>query len=221
MGVSHHVVHLHLAAGAYTTGALNTGIQVDGHRRVREVGPGLFSTQCPQRGAHSDVHAFGPLAEFPVLACRLVVSAGPACRGGIVPLVACVGHVGQQQLQHQLLAGQCPLALRMHGQTGCDAATATRCQRALTVNLHHTGAAVAVGTQSVFVAKMGNLNAVAPGSDEDAFARKRLDGGAVQFEREAAHLSLRSRAENTAAHNAPGSAPPAPGRRWRHPASRR
>ena len=54
-GVTDHVVDLLLTAGANATVALDAGVQVDRHGRVRQVGSGLVAPQCFELGPHRHV----------------------------------------------------------------------------------------------------------------------------------------------------------------------
>ena len=70
-------------------------------------------------------------------------------------------------------------------------------QRALARDLHHAGAAVAVGAQAVAVAQVRDLHAVALRSLQDGFARMGGDGLAVQLE---SHAGLRCGRSQHGAH---------------------
>jgi hypothetical protein len=102
-----------------------------------------------------------------VLACIAVPT-----RRGIVPLKALVWHIRQQHFYHHVLAFQRSLAVGLHLHTSTYIATAAGRQAALSINFHHTGAAVAIGSVTFFETQMGNVYAMAFGSAKNAFPVK-------------------------------------------------
>ena len=80
--VADHVVHLLFAAGAYTTRALDAGVEVDRHRGVRQIRRGLRTSRKTRR---ADVEHIAPVIELGI------------------GLVHTLGHVGGEKLQHHLL----------------------------------------------------------------------------------------------------------------------
>src|SRR5439155_571296 len=83
--VSDHVVHLHFAAGADAALALDAGIQVHGHRGVREILDRLRTRTEP---GLADAQLLRPAIQFRV------------------PRVGRLGNISQQQLERHLLAGE-------------------------------------------------------------------------------------------------------------------
>ncbi len=170
-GVADDVVDLFFAAGAHAAVALNAGIEVDRHRRVRHVGRGLGAAGFPQRRSHLHALARGPVAEFAVRA------------GGVVaqPFVARLGQVGKQHFEHHVLALHRARAVGMHLHAGGRGAAAAWRQHALAVDLDHAGAAVAIGPVAGFVAQPGYRHTVAVGQLQQGFAFERLHRAAVEF----------------------------------------
>ena len=93
-GIANNVVDLLFAARTHAAVALDAGIQVDGHSRMRHIGLGLFASQGLEFWAHLHVQTRSPGTQFTVL-LRLVI---------FVPLVPGVWHVRKEHLQHHLLA---------------------------------------------------------------------------------------------------------------------
>jgi hypothetical protein len=85
----------------------------------------------------------------------------------IVPLVTDRRHIGQQHLEHHLLALERPLARRLHLHPGPGVAAATWRERALTFNFDNTDTAVPIRAIPLFVTKVGNVDSVALGRFED------------------------------------------------------
>ena len=100
----------------------------------------------------------------------------------LVPLVAGVGHVRQQHLQHHLLALEGTLAGGLHLHARRSAAAAAGCQGAFALDLDHAGAAVAISPQAVLVAEVRNIDAVPLRGFENGFALKGMNGDLVQCE---------------------------------------
>ena len=91
--------------------------------------------------------------------------------GAVVqPLVAHIGHVGEQHLQHHFLAFDRTRAVDQHLQACGGGAAATWGQGTFTGDLDHAGAAIAVGAQAVFEAQVRNIDAVALRGFENGFA---------------------------------------------------
>ena len=172
VGHADHVVHLRLAAGAHTAGALDAGVQVDGDGRMAQIGRGGWGPQRRQGRTWLHAQRVGPLAELAVRLAGLPVH----------PFVACLGPVSQQQLQHQLLALERPFAARLHLHARLWVAAARRGQAAFARDLHHAGAAVAVGSQAVGVAEVGDLHAMALRGLQDGFAGQCLQLDAIELE---------------------------------------
>ena len=157
-GHADHVVDLHLAAGPHAEAALDAGVEVHAHRHVavveeRDAG-GVERRQAARRDARR---------------IRLI----PQMRGPIMGDLA-LRLIGQQHLHHHL-----PCAGRAGAVGGDDhalhrLADAGRGQDALACDLHHAGAAIAVG------AVAGGWEVTQMGDDETAAVRHlpdRLAGG--------------------------------------------
>ena len=162
VGETDNIVALLFAAGADTSSALDAGIEVDGDGRVREVGGQRRAMR--QAIAFGDAELFGPAEKFGV-----AVQEGRTC-------------IGHQHLQHQALRVSRPLAGAFDFHALLRLAATGGGQDPLAIDLHHAGAAVAVGAHVVFVAQMGNLHAMPPGGLEDGLAGVGGNGGAVEFE---------------------------------------
>src|SRR5215210_241404 len=164
-----HVVDLHLAARADAKIALDAGIEIDRHRRMAAVGRGL--TLARGQAARRDPHAVGP---GPELGCR------------IVRLGVAVRLVRDQQFEHHLARSPRAIGSRYHLHAGGRRANAACREYALALDLHHAGAAIAVGPVARLrrVAQMRDVGALALGDlpDRLAFARVHLD--AVERERD-------------------------------------
>src|SRR5512132_3450475 len=130
--VPDHVVDLLLATRAHAARALDAGIEVDGHRRVRQVGRRLYA---PRKTRLADAELALPEVEF-----------GRR-------LVAALGHVRGEQLDDHLLRMHGARARARHVHAGGRLATARRRQHALALDLDHARAAVAVGTVAGLVAE--------------------------------------------------------------------
>ena len=80
--VADHVVHLLLAAGAHAARALDAGVEIDRHRRMRQIGRRLRTSWKARR---ADAEHIAPVIELGI------------------DLVHTLGHVGGEKLQHHLL----------------------------------------------------------------------------------------------------------------------
>src|SRR5262249_26569094 len=143
LGHADDVVHLHFAARADAEIALDAGVEIDRHGGMAAVGRGLVPRRQPALG---NAHAIRP---------------EPEARAGIVALRA-LRLVRDQELEHHLPREFCPLArgLDLHAVGGL--ADAGSRQHALALDLHHAGAAVAIGTVAGrgAVAEMRDLGAL-------------------------------------------------------------
>ena len=197
MGQADHVVALHLATGPHTEPAGDAGIQVDVHRRVGGVMPSGMGQRVGPLG-HMMHRGGSPLRpRGQTLAHRRGVDGQPV---GHVPQVArtigarlAFGLVGQQQCQHLLprLAG--PLgAGALHHHAGGRLADAAGGEHALPLDLHHAGAAVAVGTVAggVLEAQVRNGLAGTLGHLPEGLAGPGADLGAIQVQGKAFHYAL-------------------------------
>ena len=161
--VADDVVHLLLAARAHATRALDAGVEVHRHRRVRHVGRGL-------RAAREARLADAELV-LPVIELR-------------VSLVRALGHVGREELDDHLLRMQRARGVARHFHPGRRLAAARRRQHALALDLDHARAAVAVGTVPGLVAEARYRYADAVGRFDDCFAGRREDFFAVEPKRD-------------------------------------
>ena len=92
-------------------------------------------------------------------ACRRSSFVGPVVELG-VERVGRLRHVGQQQLEHHLLAATARALSVVTSMPSVGIAAAGRRQHALALDLDHAGAAVAVGPHAVLVAEVRDLDAV-------------------------------------------------------------
>jgi hypothetical protein len=163
MGVSDHVVDLRLAARAHAARALDARVEVDRHRRVRQVGDRLLAHREARR----------PDAELALPGRELGVG-----------LVDALRHVGREQLDDHLLRGDRARAVGRNLHAGRGRAAARRREHALALDLDHARAAVAVGPQPRLVAEPRDLDAQAIRDLEDRLAGHGGDVVAVQLERD-------------------------------------
>ncbi len=164
-GHADDVVDLHFAAGADAEIALDAGVEIDRHGRMAAVGRGLA---VGGKAAGADTHAVGPGPEF-----RLRVVRGLA-----------LGLVGNQQLENHLARGLGAVGGGLHLHAFARRADAARRQHALALDLHHAGAAIAVGAVAGLgrIAQMRDIDAFALGDLPDGLAGLRLDLAAVEEE---------------------------------------
>ena len=174
--VADHVVDLHLAAGPHAACALDAGVELHSHRRVRHV---LLRLVPPLKPGLRDSELFRPNVQF-----------GALCVGRF----SLLRHVREQQFHHHLLRvpGSFALAAHLHALRGVAAAGGG--QHALAVNFNDTGTAVAVRAVAVLVAEVGDFGPGALGGLQDGLVRKGFDALAVQlktddFSREGVHVS--------------------------------
>ena len=92
----------------------------------------------------------------------------------VAPRQRGLGHVGLQQLEHQLLRLAGALAGGLHDHAVARCAAARRRQHALAVDLDHARAAVAHRVEPVLVAQVRDANAIALGHVENRLAGARL-----------------------------------------------
>jgi hypothetical protein len=108
-----------------------------------------------------------------------------------VARVVLLGHVGQQQFQHQLLRGDGTLAVGDDLHAGRGIAAAGGGEHALAVDLHHAGAAVAHRFHAFHVAQARNLHAFAVGDLQQRLGGAAADLAAVQAEADGGRIELR------------------------------
>ena len=110
----------------------------------------------------------------------------PELRGPLVDLVVArvvaLGHVGQQQFEHQLLRLDGAFAVGRDLHARARGAAARRRQHALAADLDHAGAAVADFLEPGLVAEVRDLDAFALGDLDDRFVRAAADLAAVELE---------------------------------------
>jgi hypothetical protein len=164
-GHADHVVHLHFAAGTDAKIALDAGVEIDRHRRMRTVGRGLAMLRETAR-----LHAH-PLRPVPELGLGIV-------RDFLFRLV------GQQQFEHHLARGFRTLRLRLDLHAFAGRADAGGGEHTLALDLDHASAAVAVRTIARLrqIAEMRNVSALALRHLPDGFALEGFDFLAVEGE---------------------------------------
>ncbi len=158
-GVADHVVDLHLAARAHAARALDAGIEVDCHRRMRDVGGWL---RACREARLADAERPPPVFELGI------------------GLVDAFRHVRDEHLDDDFLRETRARAPALHFHAGRRRATARRRQHALALDLDDAGAAVAVRAHPGLVAKARNLDAVPRRGLDDRLARCRRNLAAVQ-----------------------------------------
>jgi hypothetical protein len=172
------VVDLHLTARAHAGAARDARIEIHGDRGIRHIMLGGLVTVGELRleaVAAADAHRRRPLPER-----RLIVGA-----------LFARPHVAREQLEHHAARLHGALGLRLHVHAGRRLADARRGQHALTLDLDHASAAVAVDAiaRQVHMAQMRNLRAFALRHFPDRFAG--IGGNSFAVEREfdfVAHL---------------------------------
>ena len=175
-----HVVDLLLATGAHAAVALDAGLEIDDHRRVRVVGRRLLTAQRTQFGAHGHAFFRSPLAQLAVRQRAFRID----------PLVARLRQVGEQHLEHHLLALLRAHAVGRDDHAGQHAAAATRREHALALDLDDARAAVAVGAVAVLEAQGRDRDAFALGDAQDGLVAERADDRAVERERNTCRLQV-------------------------------
>ncbi len=108
-----------------------------------------------------------------------------------VERVGLLGDVGEQELQHHLLAGHRARVVGRDFHPVLGGAAAGGREHALALDLDHAGAAVAVGAQALLVAEVRNVDAVVLGGLDEGFVRAADDGPAVQLELDGHRRRLR------------------------------
>ena len=169
-GQADDVVDLLVAAGAQAARALDAGVEVDGDGRVRQVLRRLRA-RSEARLVHAELGR--PLVDL------------------VVARVVALGHVGLQQLEHQLLRLDGALAVGRDLHALARMAAARRRQHALAVDLDHAGAAVADLLQAGLVAKVRDLDAFAPGDLDDRLVGSARDLAPVELERHGGRIQRR------------------------------
>ena len=159
--VADHVIDLLLPASTRAAAALDAGIEIDRDRRMAHIRYRLLA-RCKAWRTHP--HPRSPLIQFRVFTMRRL------------------GHVRQQQLEHHFLCGPGAVASGMDSGAGRWCATAGGGEHALALDLDHAGAAVAVGSQAIAIAEVGNVDAMAARDLKQCFARARFDCSAIEFE---------------------------------------
>ena len=164
------IVDLHFPAGADAQIAVDARIELNRHRRMAEV--------C----------GLGPARNLRETASRKVqlVRPGPETRFRIVRSFA-RGVICQQQFKDEVARPFRPLRIGrdLHARIGL--ANAGGCEHALTLDLDHAGAAIAVRPVSGLrtMAKVGDVRSATLGGLPDRFPWKRLDFLTVEQEGDA------------------------------------
>ncbi len=172
-GVTDHVVHLRFTARAHAAVALNAGVELDQHGRVRRIDCNGFAPNRFQGLAGLNPQAIRPIAEL-AKGARLWRLRGP--------LPALVGHVGQQHFEHHALAfgGALRLGVHLHASRGCAAAAGG--QHPLAFDFDDTGTAIAIGAQVVVLAQTGHRQTQAIGHLQQGLPRLSPHRLAIEFE---------------------------------------
>src|SRR5207253_2135219 len=147
--VADDVVDLFFAAGAYASRALDAGVEIDCHRRMREVGRRL---RAGLEARHADLQP-----SLPVIELR-------------IELVNPLRHVRGQHFDHQLLRVHRARAVARDFHSSRRCAAARRRKHALTLDLDHARAAIAVGAHAFLVAKMRDIDTVTLGRLDNRLA---------------------------------------------------
>jgi hypothetical protein len=171
------IVDLQVTASAFAAVALNAGVQIHGHGRVRQIRWHRLALERSQCRAHLHAVVLGPLAQLAMRRFSPVVK----------PLVTLLGQIGQQHFQHHLLAFNSALAVGAHLHARRGAAAAAGGQGALTSDLDHASAAVAIGRQALLVAQVRDGDAQILGDVENALASRRFNRLAIEGELDGAH----------------------------------
>ena len=180
-------IDLLFATGANTAVALDAGVEVDHHGGMRVVVQRgaccrrlCWVGDCSkrlQRWPHLHTQSTRPVAQLSVRTLGIPVN--PPLPGG-----RCVG---EQHFQHHVLALARTGTVGLHHHAGLGAATATRGQGALALNLDHASAAIAVGAVAGLVTQMGNLDAQTMRGFPQGFASAGLHGLTIELNVDAAH----------------------------------
>ena len=151
------IVDLHFSAGTDAEIALNAGVEIDRHGRMTAIGRRLAMRGKP---AGADVHAVGPRPEFGLRIVR---------RGLAVRLI------GNEQFEDHLPRSLGAVGRRLHFHAFGGLADAASGQHALAFDLHHAGAAIAIGAVAGLgrIAQMRDVDAEALGDLPDGFVLAR------------------------------------------------
>ena len=166
--VADDVIHLLLTTSADTACALDAGVEIDGHRRMRKVSARLPPPREPRL---ADTKPSSPLREFGI------------------GLVDALRHIGDQHFDDQLLRMNGTRGGARHLHPRRRSPTARWRQHSLAFDLDHARAAIAVGAHTGRVTQMRNLDPVTLRRFDDRFASARGDRRAVQLELDFAHES--------------------------------
>ncbi|MCY1369159.1 hypothetical protein D9M69_561800 [compost metagenome] len=188
-----HVVAPRLAAGAQAARALDAGVEVHRHGRVRCVSTPPFglSLSKPGRsvGAPFDRLRANGVCGAQGKAARL--SAGqpsPVRQLAVVLERRGVGRVGQQQFQHRFLRRGGARAVGVDHHARLRRAAARGREHAFARHLDHAGAAVAGAAQAVLVAQVRDRDAHALRHFQNALARRGFHRLAVEREGDGRHV---------------------------------
>ena len=169
MCIADDIVHLLFTTSSHAAVALNTGIQVDSHGRMRDISRRLLAPQALKFRSDRDVHGLHPITQLTMLPC-------------FCPFVTLIRHIRQQQLQHHLLALFGAKALAQDLKAWGDIAAAAGGQRSFAFDFHHARTAIAICAHALFVAKVRNLNAMSLGRIENGLTFKAHHGLVIEFE---------------------------------------
>ena len=167
-GHTDHIVHLHFAAGADAKIAVDAGVEIDLHRHMAVVEKRDAFLLDGGKAAIRDALLIGHRPEV----------------GGFVMRRVALRLIGDQEFHHHGARLFGPLAAGVHHHAFARLPHAGGGQRPLSLDLHHAGAAVAVGPIAGFipVAKMRNPVATGLRDFPDGLARLGGYGFAVEHE---------------------------------------
>ena len=178
-GQADHIVHLFITAGAHAACTLDTGIEVDRHRRVRQV---RLHRGTRRETRLADLQFGRPLVDL------------------VVARVFPLRHVGLQQLNDHLLRLAHAFVVGGHLHTGRGRTATGSREHPLAFDFNHAGAAIADRFHSFLVAKPRNFDALAIGDLDQSFAGQRRHFAAVQQKGNGGGLGLPANVRGRGAH---------------------
>src|SRR6516164_6858408 len=164
-GHADHVIDLNFTAGTNTQIAMNAGIEIDRHRRVRTIGRWRLTTR---KAALRDLK---PCRDLPQFGTRIVRQLARRL-------------VGEQKFGHHLSRGLGAIGLGSHLHAGRRRADAARGQNPLAFDLDHADTAIAVGPIAGLrqIAQMRELDAETARGAENGLADADVDLAVVDRE---------------------------------------
>src|SRR6516164_5768005 len=164
-GHADHVIDLNFTAGTNTQIAMNAGVEINRHRRVRTIGRWRLTTR---KAALRDLK---PRRDLPQFGTRIVRQLARRL-------------VGEQKFGHHLSRGLGAIGLGSHLHAGRRRADAARGQDPLAFDLDHADAAIAVGPIAGLrqIAQMRELDAETARGAENGLAGADVDLAVVDRE---------------------------------------